>query len=73
MGAALQGEPEELPIVPDGIKPVAIDPRTGLHNKKASKLMIEYFLEENTPDQFPSPSPAIQSEKNSSAIEDEIY
>ncbi len=72
MGEALKGEPEELPVVPDGIKPVAIDPLTGLHDKKAARLMIEYFLEENTPE-LPTKAPETQSEENISDIENEVY
>ncbi len=71
MGSALKNEPEELPIVPDGIKPIAINPKTGLYDPSAKRLIIEYFLEENAPTEF-TPSPKI-SEPETGDIDDQIY
>jgi membrane carboxypeptidase/penicillin-binding protein len=49
MGTVLKGEREELPIAPDGVTAVAINPETGLRDKNAPAPMIEYFYHENIP------------------------
>ncbi len=73
MGAALKGEPEVLPIVPDGIVPITIDPATGLHDPTAERVMIEYFLEENVPTQLKDRRLHKQEEYEAGKIEDQIY
>ena len=49
MGTVLKGQPEELPIAPEGVIAVAINPETGLRDKHAAAPMIEYFYHENVP------------------------
>ena len=77
MGDALAGAPEDLPIIPDGIKPIAIDPKTGLYDAKAERLMIEYFLEENIPPELKSEKKGLDilnnNENEVEDIQNEIY
>jgi penicillin-binding protein 1A len=49
MGTVLKGQTEELPIAPEGVVAVAINPETGLRDKHAPGPMIEYFYHENLP------------------------
>ena len=49
MAAALRNQPEELPIAPEGVAAVAINPETGLRDRNAPNQMIEYFYHENVP------------------------
>jgi penicillin-binding protein 1A len=49
MGNVLKGQREELPIAPEGVTAVAINPDTGLRDKNAPAPMIEYFYHENIP------------------------
>ncbi len=49
MATVLKGQPEELPVAPEGVVAVAIDPKTGLRDPRAQNQMIEYFFHENVP------------------------
>lgn len=51
MGTVLRGQPEELPVAPEGVVAAAIDPETGLRDLRAQSPMIEYFYHENLPPQ----------------------
>jgi len=53
MATALRGEREEIPIAPEGVTAVAINPETGLRDSGTSNQIIEYFYHENVP---PEPS-----------------
>jgi len=49
MATVLRGRKEEMPIAPEGVVAVAINPETGLRDPSASNQMIEYFYHENVP------------------------
>jgi penicillin-binding protein 1A len=49
MRAALKSTPEELPVAPEGVVAAAINPETGLRDRKTEHPMIEYFYHENVP------------------------
>jgi penicillin-binding protein 1A len=49
MATVLRGRKEEMPIAPEGVVAVAIDPETGLRDPSASNQIIEYFYHENVP------------------------
>lgn len=50
MRVALAGKPQKLPVQPDGIVTVRIDPETGLRAEPGDPdAIFEYFLEENAP------------------------
>jgi penicillin-binding protein 1A len=51
MGTVLKGQPEELPVAPEGVVATAINPETGLRDPRAQNPMIEYFYHENLPPQ----------------------
>jgi penicillin-binding protein 1A len=51
MGTVLRGQPEELPVAPEGVVAAAINPETGLRDSRAQNPMIEYFYHENLPPQ----------------------
>jgi penicillin-binding protein 1A len=55
MGTVLKGQREELPIAPEGVTAVAINPDTGLRDKNAPSPMIEYFYHENIPPEQDGP------------------
>jgi len=55
MGNVLRGQPEELPIAPEGVTAVAINPETGLRDRNAPTPMIEYFYHENIPPEQDGP------------------
>ncbi len=55
MGNVLKGQREELPIAPEGVTAVAINPETGLRDKNAPSPMIEYFYHENIPPEQEGP------------------
>ena len=56
MGNVLKGQREELPIAPEGVTAVAINPDTGLRDRNAPAPMIEYFYHENIPPEQDSPA-----------------
>ena len=75
VGAVLKGQPEELPIAPEGVVAVAINPETGLRDKHAPAPMIEYFYRENVP---PEQESAPESEggdatKPPEEVKDQLY
>ena len=49
MRAVLKSKPEELPVAPEGVVAVAINPDTGLRDPNAAHPMIEYFYHESVP------------------------
>ena len=74
MAAALRGQPEELPIAPEGVVAVAINPDTGLRDPGASNQIIEYFYHENVP---PDPGAGLlfggEPPKPPEEINDQLY
>jgi penicillin-binding protein 1A len=74
MAAALRGLPEELPIAPQGVTAVAINPETGLRDPGASNQIIEYFYHENIP---PEPGAGFlfgaEQRKPNEEISDQLY
>jgi penicillin-binding protein 1A len=74
MATALEEQPEELPIAPEGVVAAAINPQTGLRDPSASNQMIEYFYHENVP---PEPGAAFlfgaQPPKPNEEISDQLY
>jgi len=75
MGAVLKGQPEELPIAPEGVVAVAINPETGLRDKHAPAPMIEYFYHENVPpEQESAPeNEGGDSPKPPEEVKDQLY
>jgi penicillin-binding protein 1A len=75
MGAVLKGQPEELPIAPEGVVAVAINPETGLRDKHAGSPMIEYFYRENVPpEQESAPeNDGGDSPKPAEEVRDQLY
>ena len=49
MKEVLSDYEEELHIVPDGVIPIAINPKNKFLHSKSEKKIIEYFLEEYAP------------------------
>jgi penicillin-binding protein 1A len=75
VGAVLKGQPEELPIAPEGVVAVAINPETGLRDKHAPSPMIEYFYRENIPPEQES-APEIEGgdgSKPPEEVKDQLY
>ena len=74
MAAALRGLPEELPIAPQGVTAVAINPETGLRDPGAPNQIIEYFYHENVP---PEPGTGFlfgaEQRKPNEEISDQLY
>jgi penicillin-binding protein 1A len=75
MGTVLKGQPEELPIAPEGVVAVAINPETGLRDKRAPMPMIEYFYQENVPPEQDSgtESESVDSSKPPEEVKDQLY
>lgn len=75
MGAVLKGQPEELPIAPEGVVAVAINPETGLRDKHAPTPMIEYFYHENMPPEQDSgaENEGGDSPKPPEEVKDQLY
>ena len=73
MGAVLKGQPEELPIAPEGVVAVAINPETGLRDKHAPTPMVEYFYHENVPPEQDSPMEGGDSTKPPEEVKDQLY
>ncbi len=74
MAAVLRGRKEEMPIAPEGVVAVAINPETGLRDPSASNQIIEYFYHENVP---PEPGSAFmfgsEPPKPNEEVTDELY
>ena len=74
MGTALRGEREEIPIAPEGVTAVAINPETGLRDPGAPNQMIEYFYHENVP---PEPTSGFlfntEPKKPSEEVNNQLY
>ena len=74
MAAALRGEREEIPIAPEGVTAVAINPETGLRDPGAPNQMIEYFYHENVP---PEPTSGFlfntEPKKPSEEVNNQLY
>ena len=74
MAAALRGEREEIPIAPEGVTAVAINPETGLRDPGAANQMIEYFYHENVP---PEPTSGFlfntEPKKPSEEVNNQLY
>jgi penicillin-binding protein 1A len=74
MATALRDQPEELPIAPEGVVAVAINPETGLRDPSASNQMIEYFYHENVP---PEPGAGFlfgaEPPKPNEEVSDQLY
>jgi penicillin-binding protein 1A len=74
MATVLKGRPEELPVAPEGVVAVAIDPETGLRDPRASNQMIEYFFHENVPpEQQGEPLFGTEPGRPAEEINDQIY
>lgn len=74
MATVLKGSPEELPVAPEGVVAVAIDPQTGLRDPRAPNQMIEYFFHENVPpEQQSDPLFGVEPDRPREEINDEIY
>jgi penicillin-binding protein 1A len=74
MATALRGQREEIPIAPEGVTAVAINPETGLRDAAAGNQMIEYFYHENVP---PEPGTGFlfrtEPARPSEEINDQLY
>ena len=75
IGSVLKGQREELPIAPDGVTAVAINPETGLRDKHAPSPMIEYFYHENIPPEQEGPEgdETGDSTKAPEEVKDQLY
>jgi penicillin-binding protein 1A len=74
MGTALKGLPEELPVAPEGVVAVAINPETGLRDRQAAAPMIEYFYHENVPpEQEPRGDETAGGAKPAAEVKDQLY
>jgi penicillin-binding protein 1A len=75
VGVVLKGQPEELPIAPEGVVAVAVNPETGLRDKHAAAPMIEYFFRENVPPEQEA-GPEIEggdTPKPQEEVKDQLY
>ncbi len=75
MGTVLKDQTEVLPIAPQGVVAVAINPETGLRDRNAERPMIEYFYHENIPpesDGGPGESND-DAPKAADEVKDELY
>ncbi len=74
MATVLRGQKEEMPIAPEGVVAVAINPETGLRDPSASNQIIEYFYHENVP---PEPGSGFlfgsDPPKPNEEVTDELY
>ena len=75
MGSVLKGQREELPIAPEGVTAVAINPDTGLRDKHAPAPMIEYFYHENIPPEQEGPAgdEAGEATRAPEEVKDQLY
>ena len=75
MGGVLKGKQEELPVAPEGVVAVAINPLTGLRDRNAATPMIEYFYHENVPPEQESSPEAAAGDSTSppEEIKDQLY
>jgi penicillin-binding protein 1A len=75
MGNVLKGEREELPIAPEGVTAVAINPDTGLRDKHAPAPMIEYFYHENIPPEQEGPvgDESGEASRAPEEVKDQLY
>ncbi len=74
MATALRGQREEIPIAPEGVTAVAINPETGLRDSAAANQIIEYFYHENVPPE-PGTGFLFQTEpaRPNEEINDQLY
>ncbi|MGD8788451.1 MAG: penicillin-binding protein 1A [Burkholderiales bacterium] len=74
MASVLKGVREEIPIAPEGVTAVAIDPDSGLRDSTGANRMIEYFYHENVP---PEPASGFlfstEPKKPSEEINNQLY
>jgi penicillin-binding protein 1A len=75
MGTVLKGLREELPIAPEGVVAVAINPETGLRDRNAPAPMIEYFYHENIPpeQEGPAEGEAGDPSRPPEEVKDQLY
>lgn len=75
MGTVLKGQREELPIAPEGVTAIAINPESGLRDRHAPAPMIEYFYHENIPPEQEGPSgdDAGESTPAPEEVKDQLY
>jgi membrane carboxypeptidase/penicillin-binding protein len=73
MAKALQGQPDEPLVPPEGVIGASINPETGLRNERASNRVQEYFLQENVPGEEDG-TPADGSRKpRTDDVDDQLY
>ncbi|MGH8679454.1 MAG: penicillin-binding protein 1A [Burkholderiales bacterium] len=74
MASVLKGQPEELPVAPEAVVAVAINPATGLRDPGAPNQMIEYFYHENVPpEQQGEPPSGAEPVKPAEEVTDQLY